>query len=115
MIELALVVGFLVLLVGGGALLALTPWWWIFGAGLALIALGLVVSIPAGAYYHLLLYRAVGATRLPRNWWLFPTRSHALVPDGARPRMLLWFKIGAAGFGAAILGCILFAVGALRS
>lgn len=115
MIEIAVVIGLLVFLVGGGAFLALTPWWWVFGAGLLLIALGMLVSVPAGLYYHILLYRGVGRTKLPRNWWLFPTRSHSLVPERERPKMLLWFKIGAAGFGAAILGCLLFAIGALRS
>jgi hypothetical protein len=114
-IELAVVAGLIVLLVGGGAFLALTPWWWVFGGGLLLIALGLAVSVPAGAYYHLLLYRAVGHTRLPRRRWLFPTRSHDLLSDGARPRVLFWFRLGAAGFGVALLGCVLFAVGALRS
>jgi len=114
-IELGLVLGVLALLVGGGAFLALTPWWWVFGGGLLLIALGLAVSVPAGAYYHLLLYRAVDRARLPRSWWLFPTRSHDLIPDDARPRVLFWFKLGAAGFGAALVGCVLFAIGALRS
>lgn len=79
-----------------------------------LIAAGLAIGLPAGLVYHILLARALKATSLDvKRWWLRPTTFHdALVPT-TRRSVEPWFRIGAAGFMVAVVGCVvllLFAV-----
>jgi hypothetical protein len=106
----ALVVGGLVAVPG---LFAAVPWDVTFGIGVSLVALGMLVGVPAGALYHLQLFRAVRPTSA--RWWLRPTALHERIPDGARNQVMRWFRIGAVGFVVAIVGCAMVAVGALRS
>ena len=94
----------------------MTPWWWLFGAGLVLMAAGLLLGVPAGLWYHVRLYRVLLPTgRLARRWWLHPTGLHGALTDEQKRRIRAPFVLGALGFALAILGCVLFAVGALRS
>lgn len=106
----ALVVAALVAVPG---LLAVVPWDVTFGLGVSLVALGMAIGVPAGALYHVQLYRAVRPTA-PR-WWLHPTGLHPQLKDGQRGAVMRWFKIGALGFLLAITGCLMVAVGAWRS
>jgi hypothetical protein len=116
MLELVLVVALVGGLVGIPLVLSVAPWELVFGAGAGLIALGMLIGVPAGAYYHWLLYRAIAPrTTLGRSWWWRPTAWHGALAPSERPRVLRWFYIGAAGFLIAIAGCALFAVGAVRS
>lgn len=94
------------------ALFSIVPWDVTFGGGVALVALGMAIGVPAGALYHVQLWRALRPARL---WWLHPTALHARLDGAARRRVLGWFKLGAAGFVLAILGCALVAIGAFRS
>lgn len=105
----ALVVGGLVAV---PALVTVVPWEITFGIGVALISIGMAVGVPAGALYHLKLWRAL---RPGAGWWLHPTGLHARLTVGDRPAVMRWFKVGAAGFVIALGGCALVAVGALRS
>jgi len=109
--------GVVALLLGGlvavPALLMAVPWDVTFGIGVALVSLGMAIGVPAGALYHLQLFRAVRPTA-PR-WWLNPTGLHDRVPDGMRGGVMRWFRIGAVGFVMAIVGCAMVAVGAWRS
>ena len=113
MIELGLVALVVAGLVAVPALLAVVPWHVTFGAGASLVVLGMAIGVPAGALYHLQLYRALRPTGV--RWWLHPTGLHERLPAGSRGPVLRWFRVGAAGFILAILGCALVAVGALRS
>lgn len=112
MVELG-VVGLVVAgLVAAPALFAVVPWDVTFGIGVSLVALGMAIGVPAGALYHLQLFRAVRPTNA--RWWLHPTGLHDRVPDGMRRRVMRWFRIGAVGFLLAITGCLMVAVGAWR-
>jgi hypothetical protein len=111
--ELRVVVALILGLLALPALVTWLPWEVTFGLGIALIALGLAIGVPAGALYHVRLYREVRPARA--GWWLHPTALHAQLDERNRARVLAWFKVGAAGFVLAITGCALVALGALRS
>ena len=116
MVELGLVLGLLAALTGGMALVAYTPWDWLVGGGTLLAGVGLLVGLPTGLWYHVLLYRALrprGA--LARGWWLRPDRLHGLLETDERRRVMRPFRWGAAGFVLSIVGCLLLAYGAWRS
>ena len=113
MIELGVVALLVAGLVAVPALFAAVPWDVTFGLGISLVALGMAIGVPAGAMYHVQLFRAVRPTR--SRWWLNPTRLHDRVPDGMRGGVMRWFRVGAVGFVLAIVGCAMVAVGALRS
>ena len=111
-----MVLGLLVTLVGGAALLAYTPWEWLFGGGVALCLLGLVLGVPTGFWYHLRLYRALRPRRaLPRTWWLSPHKLHGELTDAERRWVMGPFYAGAVGFVLSVLGCVLLGYGAWRS
>ncbi len=112
MIELGLVALLLVALVGVPALFVALPWDATFGLGLVLVALGMGVGVPAGALYHVRLWRALRPAGA--RWWLNPTGLHGRLDTAARPAVLRWFRVGAAGFLLAMLGCALAFVGAYR-
>ena len=103
--EVTLVLGALVLagLVGlAGAIF--TPFLVVM-AGVAILALGLLVGVPTGFWYHALLYRLVSAKQpLPRRWWLSPTDLHPRLTDAERRRLTPWFRIGGVGFVLCVLG-----------
>lgn len=72
--------------------------------GLWVLAGGLLLGIPAGLWYHVLLYRVVKKRMtLPPGWWRAPVELHArLTPlefEPVRP----WFVAGAVGF---VLCCV---------
>ena len=113
MIELGVVALVVAGLVAVPALLAVVPWDVTFGCGVALVALGMAVGVPAGALYHVQLYRALRPTGA--RWWLHPTGLHSQLRDGQRGAVMRWFRIGAVGFLLAIVGCVMVAVGAWRS
>jgi hypothetical protein len=116
MLELGLVVLVLGTVIGGTALIALAPWWWLFGGGIGLIALGMLVGVPAGVFYHLVLWRVLRPRQtLGLAFWLHPLRFHATLTDSERRRIMPWMVLGAAGFVAAIVGCALTGVGAWRA
>jgi hypothetical protein len=115
-IEIGLVLALLAGTVGVAALLSAPEWDLLFGGGLSLVVLGMLIGVPAGLYYHVLLYRTLAPRgALGRAWWLHPTGLHARLGAADRPRVMRWFGVGAVGFVLAIGGCVLVFVGALRS
>lgn len=103
-----LIAGLLFALLAGGAVVVreanLFDLAW---AGGFLILAGLAFSTPCAVRYHLLLHRSLKARgALDRNWLLNPTRHHERLTNSERAQVLPWFYAGAAGWGAAMLGCV---------
>jgi hypothetical protein len=83
------------------------------GAGLA--GLGLLASMAVGLVYHLRTrehLRRLG--RLPRLWWLAPTRLHRLMDEPARAAALPWFRAGVGFMAVHGAGLIVFLAGAAK-
>ena len=108
-------VGGLFLLLSGIAIAAISlPWTWLFFGGTILSALGLAFGVPAGAYYHVALYRELSrGGPAPSRWWISPTRYHAELDDEAMERVRPWFVLGGSGFGLIILGILIAILGAV--
>src|SRR5579885_2592688 len=114
-IELGVAFAVIALLVGSAFAVALLPWSFVFGAGLWLGAIGLVVGLPTGFWYHVALRRRLAARGgLPADWWWRPTAHHDRLDAADRRRVMPWFYAGAVGFVLTIAGCILAAVGVVR-
>jgi hypothetical protein len=112
MVELLVVVALLVGLVGAPALVYVASWEITFGVGVFLIALGFAVGVPAGAYYHYRLWRALRPAGL---WWLHPIPLNQKLQPADRPGVLLWMRVGAVFFGVIILGLVLTVIGVVRA
>lgn len=116
MVEVGLVVGILGAILVAGAAVTIAPWYWVFGAGVIGVCGGMLLGVPTGFYYHVLLRRALASVGpVPPRWWLNPTRYHPAIPEGARPSVMRWFYWGAVGWLIAIVGCVLLAIGTFRS
>ena len=104
MLELLLVLGSLV----GFCLIALitvvvTPQIMI-ELGLWVLAVGILVGIPTGLWYHVILYRQLAPrTTLPPRWWRAPVGLHEQLTPGEFRRVRPWFLAGAVGF---LLCCV---------
>jgi hypothetical protein len=97
------------------ALLGLLPWDWLFGGGVLLVVLGMLIGVPASIWYHLRLYRSLKPRALlDRGWWLRPYRLHDRLLDSERGPVMWWFRFGAVWFVLAVLGCVMVGVGAWR-
>ena len=84
--------------------------------GTACVATGLLLGVPAGAYYHVRLYRCLAARgEVPRDFFWHPTRYHAAIPPAESRAFMPWFMLGAAGFGLIMLGCSIVMLGVLRA
>jgi hypothetical protein len=72
---------------------------------LGALLLGLVVGVPTGFWYHVLLYRIVSARiAVPRRWWLSPSALHVHLTDAERRRIWLWYRLGGIGFVLSVTG-----------
>jgi len=73
--------------------------------GLWVLAAGLVIGIPTGLWYHVVLYRTLARhITLPKGWWRRPAELHPrLTTDEFRP-ILPWFVSGAIGFVLCVIG-----------
>ena len=73
--------------------------------GLATLAAGLLLGVPTGFWYHVVLYRIVAAKRrLPPRWWLSPSDLHAGLTHAEQRRIQRWYRLGGAGFVLCIVG-----------
>jgi len=76
-------------------------------AGAISTALGLLLGVPTGFWYHVKLRTALRSVDLlPDRWWVHPVSLHGEIPEPLRRGVLLWFYIGGAGFVITILGCL---------
>jgi hypothetical protein len=73
--------------------------------GLGTLCLGIVMGVPTGVWYHVILYRLVSAKiPLPRSWWLSPSRLHGQLTDVERRRITPWYRTGGVGFVLSVVG-----------
>ena len=115
MVEIALVLGSLVLLAAGSLAWSLAGAELILKAGVWMVIAGFAFGLPTGAVYHVTLHRSLArAGRLPRRWWLHPTSHHRLMPREDAAHVLAWCRAGAAGCGLVFLGCAVVAFGAFK-
>lgn len=115
MIEALWVLGVLVVLIGGGTASVTLPPEWLMVGGAVAVAVGSLVGVPAGAYYHVVLRRQLlhyGA--LPERWWLHPVRLHDTLTPQERRTFMPWFFIGGAGFVLILAGAASVGLGLLR-
>jgi hypothetical protein len=84
-------------------------------SGMALASAGFAFGIPTAIVYHWRLRASlVRAQRLPRGWWISPTRHHGLVPIAERRGVLVWGALGGSGFVVIVLGLVLTSIGLWR-
>jgi len=103
-----------VLVVGGTASITLPPQYLII-AGLGALALGSIVGIPAGVYYHVVLRRLLLTHGpLPERWWLHPVQLHDDLDTDERGRFMPWFYVGGVGFVLTIVGALTAILGFIR-
>lgn len=114
MLELLLVLGSLVVigLIGLLAVVITPPL--MVEVGLWGLALGLLIGIPTGWWYHVTLYRVLAARMaLPSRWWRKPVELHPLLTSDEYRRVRPWFMAGALGFVLCLIGGVAAIVGML--
>lgn len=80
------------------------------------LLLGLVVGVPTGFWYHVVLYRIVSAkTAVPRKWWLSPSGLHVHLTDAEQRRIRLWYRLGGIGFVLSVVGGLAAIAGLLMA
>jgi hypothetical protein len=73
--------------------------------GLVTLALGLLVGVPTGFWYHVLLYRVLSIRiTLPPKWWWSPVDLHPHLTEQELARLKPWFTIGGIGFVLSVVG-----------
>jgi len=76
--------------------------------GIALASVGLLLGVPAGCYYHFLLFKTKNSVNLKiKRWWVTPHQYHKYFPEEERKVLKKWFFVGALFFNIIIAGCIL--------
>lgn len=114
-IESATVVLIVVLLIASGLAVVWIPWHILLVGGFVGIGLGLLLGIPTGFYYHVLLRRALlKDPPLPQLWWLHPTRFHDRVKSNETRRLFVYFYMGAAGFFLILIGAFITMLSVVR-
>ena len=82
----------------------LTPPVLIVGA-IAVLFLGLIVGVPTGFWYHVVLYRLVSAkVPMPRRWWMSPSALHVHLTEAEERRIRPWYRLGGIGFMISMVG-----------
>lgn len=115
MTETLVVFGVVSALVVLGSLAVMLPIEALAMTGGAFIIGGFLVGLPAGAYYHYVLYRCLAARgKVPSDFIWHPTRFHAQLRADELRRVRPWFFAGALCFGLIMLGSLLCMLGFLR-
>ena len=83
---------------------------------LGALLLGLVVGVPTGFWYHVVLYRIVSARiAMPRRWWLSPSALHVHLTGDEQRRIWLWYRLGGIGFVLSVIGGLAAIAGLLMA
>jgi hypothetical protein len=115
MTEALVVFGVVIGLVLLGTMAVLVPIEVLAITGASCIVAGFVLGLPAGAYYHYLLYRCLAARgKVPSDFIWHPTRFHAELQQHELRRIRPWFLAGALCFGMIMLGSTIILLGFLR-
>jgi hypothetical protein len=115
MTEALVVFGVVIALVGLGSLALLVPVEVLALMGGACILAGFLLGLPAGAYYHYVLYRCLASRgEVPSDFIWHPTRFHAQLRHDELRRVRPWFLAGALCFGMIMLGSTIILLGFLR-
>ncbi|TAJ10337.1 MAG: hypothetical protein EPO61_02565 [Nitrospirae bacterium] len=73
--------------------------------GLWTLLFGLVVGIPTGLWYHVVLYRFLSKKIvLPSRWWWAPVDLHPHLAQEELARIKPWFVTGGVGFLLSLAG-----------
>ena len=102
-----------VLLAASAFALQFLDWTFLVWAGVACIAIGLVLGLPLAVVYHLKLWRTLqprGA--LDPRWIWNPTAQHKYLRPDERWRVLSWFYAAVAAWSVSVLGCAMVALAA---
>jgi hypothetical protein len=93
---------------GGLVLLTLVPPLTLAWISVSFTALGFLVGVPTGTYYHVVLRRELlQSGSLPAGWYWHPTRYHAQLEPSALARVMRWFLVGAFGFLLTVTGFVI--------
>lgn len=66
---------------------------------------GLVLGLPTGLWYHIVLYRLLARkSELPAKWWLSPVELHPRLATEEISRIRPWFMLGGFGFVLSLAG-----------
>jgi hypothetical protein len=105
MVEAAIVLGVVLGLIVVGTLVSSVAWTTIVVVGVSLMGLGFVLGVPAGLYYHVVLYRMLKPRGvLPRRWYWSPVGFHGHLLERERRSVMRWFYLGGSGFLLIMLG-----------
>lgn len=78
------------------------------------LALGLLIGIPMGWWYHVVLYRTLSSRMaLPSRWWQKPVDLHPLLRPDEYSRVRPWFVARALGFALCLTGGVAAITGLL--
>jgi hypothetical protein len=73
--------------------------------GFGVLFFGLLIGLPTGFWYHVILYRSVSARMpLPPAWWLSPSNLHTHLTEAERRHIKPWYLIGGVGFVLCVVG-----------
>lgn len=105
MLEIALVLVALVTVGLSGVAAAIATPRLLAALGLGTLILGLLLGIPTGFWYHVILYRIASVkVALPGAWWLSPARLHVHLNGAERRRIRPWYRVGGVGFVLSLVG-----------
>jgi len=94
-----------------GPLLAARP---LATLGLMTLFVGLLLGLPTGLWYHVMLYRCVaGRVALRRTWWMSPAHLHRHLTDEEHWRIRTWYRLGGVGFVLCVAGGVAAMAGLL--
>ena len=73
--------------------------------GFWMLAVGLMAGVPAGLWYHVVLYRALAhRMTVPTKWWIAPVALHPQLAQEDMARIKPWFRLGGIGFALSLAG-----------
>lgn len=82
--------------------------------GLTTLFVGLVLGVPTGLWYHVVLYRFVSSrVPVPNTWWLSPSNLHRHLTEAEQRRIRPWYRIGGVGFVLCVSGGLVAIAGLL--